>query len=250
MSDDLAFGMESAKSTHTWSTVKSAHLKGGSDIVNRHRTEKRVANGVASAASLGVSGAQFGTGTSALAVGGAVAAGAAVSATGIGLVVAGGALTIGSVVTNAVSLGKTIAHCENLKDIKARYDANGYSECECLTASSDMAKDHDWIGTKILPYIIQQKTEKAVKKGVSTVGLGVLTTLYSMGRSAYKSLNGTKGTQRSFNAHVLARHLITHECSLAQHIVAELLSPQEMAILMEKDSDVVGAAVAEKMKSV
>lgn len=113
-----------------------------------------------------------------------------------------------------------------------------------------MIADHHTIGTQILPYIIQQKTEKAVKKGVGSVGLGALTTLYTMGRSAYKSLAGTKGKMRNVHAHVLARHLITHQCPLADAIVTELLSWQEMMILKGKDSDVVGAAIADKMKSV
>lgn len=111
-SDDLAFDMEFVKFGLSWSTVKSAYSNGYPGVVNRHRSGKRVASGVASAASLGMTGVQLGTGTSALAVGGAVAAGAAVSATGVGLVVTAGALTIGSVVTNARSLCKTIAHCE------------------------------------------------------------------------------------------------------------------------------------------
>ncbi|MGH7051418.1 MAG: hypothetical protein ACREFS_09590 [Acetobacteraceae bacterium] len=247
-SDDLALDMESARFDLSWSTVKSAYPNYGG-VVDRGRGGKRVASGVATAASVGVTGAEIGTGTSVLAVGGAVAAGAAVSATGIGLVATAAALTVGSIVVNARSMVKTIAHCENLKDIKAHYDANAYNVCRRLTAAADMTQDHDWIGTKILPYIIQQKTEKAVRKGVGSIGLGMLTTLYAMGRSAYKSLNSTKGVKRTFYAHVLARHLITHQCPLAEAIIAELLSWQEMAILRGQDSDTVGAAIKDKMKS-
>lgn len=248
-SDDLALDMEFARFDLSWLTVKSAYPS-ERGVVDRGRAGKRIASGVATAASVGVTGAGIGTGTSALAVGGAVATGAAVSATGIGLVATAAVLTVGSIAVNARSMVKTIAHCENLKDMKARYDARGYNMCECLVAAPDMTKDHDWIGAKILPYIIQQKTEKAVKKGVGSVGLGMLTTLYAIGRSAYKSLNSTKGVKRTFYAHVLARHLITHECPLAEAIVAELLSPQEMATLKSRDSDVVGAAIKDKMKSI
>ncbi len=141
-------------------------------------------------------------------------------------------------------------HCDKLKEIKRRFDNGSYNHCEALTDSAEMAKDHDWIGKQILPYIISQKNEKAVKKGIGSAGLGVMTTFYSIGRSAYKSLASTKGVKRSFYAHVLVRHLITHECPLAEDIVSELLSPQEMAILKAQNSDVVGAANKDKMKSV
>lgn len=233
----------------TWSTVKSAYPDYGG-VVDRHRSGKRMASGAAAATSAGLNGAQLGTGTSALAVGGAVATGAAVSATGVGLVVSAAALTVGSMVVNARSMLRTICHFENLREIEAHYQANEYNRCVALAATDDMTADHYTIGSKILPYIIQQKTEKAAKKGVGAVGLGMLTTLYTMGRAAYKSLSGTKGKKRNFYAHVLARHLITHQCPLAEAIVTELLSWEEMAILRGKDSDVVGAAIADKMKSV
>jgi len=234
-----------------WPTVESTYpdFYGGA-VVDRGRTGKRVAGGVATAASLGVTGAEFGTGTSALAVGGAIATGAAVSATGVGLVVTAAALTVGSIVVNARSMIKTISHFENLRDIQAGYQAKKYDRCRCRRAGADLEDDHDWIGDKILPYIIDQKTEKAFKKGVGAAGLGVLTTLYTMGRAAYKSLASTKGVKRNLYAHVLSRHLITHDCPLVEAIVAELLSWSEMESLKIRNSDIVGAAIADKMKSV
>ena len=58
--------------------VKSAYPSDSNNgIVDRHRTEKRVASGISTGLSVGASAAQFATGTSALAVGGAVLAGAA-----------------------------------------------------------------------------------------------------------------------------------------------------------------------------
>jgi hypothetical protein len=244
--NDLDFDMEFAKFDLSWATVKSAYPSYGG-VVDRGRTGKRVASGVATAASIGIGAAELGTGTSAFAVGGAVVAGAAISATGIGLVATAAVLTVGSIAVNGRSMAKTIAHCENLKVIKTGYGARHYNMCECLTCDTGMVHDHDWIGDKILPHIISQKTEKAVKKAAGSIGLGVLTTLYSAGRAAYKSLNSTKGTKRTFYAHVLARHLITHECSLAEDIVSELLSPQEMATLKAQNSDAVGAAIKDKM---
>lgn len=233
----------------TWTKVKSAFPDPRS-TVDRGRTGKRVASGAVTAAQAGLTGAQIGTGISALTVGGAIATGAAVSATGVGLVVTAAAMTLGSIVTNATSMIKSISHFENLREIQAKYIACEYAGCIPLAATAEMTFDHATIGTTILSYIIDQKTEKAVKKGVGAVGLGVLTTLYSIGRAAYKSAAGTKGKQRNFYAHVLARHLITHHCQLAEAIVAELLSEEEMRILKGEDSDVAGAAIADKMKSV
>ena len=249
---DVQYQGEAAIFEQSWSTVKSAYPNiFNNGTVNRHRTEKRVAGGVSTGLSVGTSAAQFATGTSALAVGGAVLAGAAVSATGVGLVAASAALTIGSVVNNARSLAKTIDHRSNLKIIKLRYDANEYNNCQCLRHDANMAKDHEWIGTQVLPYIISQKYEKQVKKGIGVVPLaGMGVTAYSIGRWVYKSASGTKGRARSFAAHVLARHLITHNCKLADDIVAELLSQVEVQKLKTQDSDVVGAAIKDKMKSV
>ncbi|HUB15213.1 MAG TPA: hypothetical protein VMB34_24905 [Acetobacteraceae bacterium] len=251
--DNLEFAGESAKFEQSWSTVKSAYPadffnNGG---VDRHRTGKRVASGMASGASLGLSAAQLATGTSSLAVAGAVVAGAAVSATGVGLVAAGAALTVGSMVNNARSLVKTLEHHSNLKIIKLRYDAGEYNVCRCRGNGRGMDKDHAWIGTEVLPYIIRQKQEKTVKKGVGVLpGVSLGVSAYSIGRWAYKSIAGTKGVMRSFAAHVLARHLITHDCKLAEDIVAELLSVVEMVKLKTHDSDAVGAAIKDKMKSV
>ena len=249
---DLLYQGEASIFEQSWSTVKSAYPSiFNNGVVDRHRTEKRVASGVSTGLSVGASAAQLATGTSALAVAGAVVAGAAVSATGIGLVAASAALTIGSVVSNARALSKTIDHRTNLKIIKQRYDANRYNNCQCLSHDAKMAKDHEWIGTQVLPYIISQKYEKEVKKGIGVVpvaGMGV--TAYSIGRWVYKSATGTKGRARSFAAHVLARHLITHNCKLAEDIVSELLSEVEMIKLKSQDSDVVGAAIKDKMKSV
>lgn len=237
-----------------WPTVKSAYpdLSEGA-VVDRGRTGKRVANGAATAASAGATGALAATGTSTFAVGAAVATGAAVSATGIGLAVTATALTVGSIVVNARSMIKTIAHFENLRDIQIDYKAKRFAGCKCRPGVADldcMMHDHDMIGEGILTYIIDQKTEKAAKKGVGAVGLGALTTLYTMGRAAYKSLASTKGVKRNLYDHVMARHLITHDCPLVEAIVAELLSLSEMEILKTKNSDIAGAAIADKMKSV
>lgn len=237
-----------------WPTINSAYpdLSDGAEV-NRGRTGKRIASGLATASSVGATGALAGTGTSTLAVGAAVATGAAVSATGVGLVATAAALTVGSIVVNARSMVKSLAHVENLREIQANYQAGRYARCRCRPGVHELDRmiyDHDMIGHGVLTYIIQQKTDKAVKKGVGTFGLGMLTTIYTMGRAAYKSLASTKGVKRNLHAHVLARHLITHDCPLAEVIVAELLSASEMEILKTRNSDIAGAAIADKMKSV
>jgi hypothetical protein len=248
--DDIAMGLEPSGFDQSWSTVQTAYPDGYYGRVDRHRTQKRIASGVSTAASLGISGAQLGTGVSSIGVATALVTGVAVSATGVGLVATAAALTLGSMYTNAASFGSTLGHRNRLQAIKKAYDSGQYNRCECLVDGSKMARDHDWIGTKILPYIINQKTEKAAKKGIGTFALGSLVTAYSIGRSAYKSITSTKGVKRNFYAHVLARHLITHECSLVEHIVCELLSSQEMAVLKGQNSDTAGAALKDKMKSV
>ena len=249
---ELQYKDMAALPEHSWPTVKSGYPDGfDNGMVNRHRTEKRIVSGIATGLSVGNSAAQLATGTSSLAVAGAVVVGAAVSATGIGLVAAGAAMTVGSMVSNARSLSKTIEHRTNLKIIKLRYDAHEYDNCRCRTYIGGMRKDHQWIGMNVLPYIISQKYEKQIKKGVGVVPLaGVGVTAYSIGRWVYKTASGTKGTMRSFAAHVLARHLVTHDCKLAEDIVSELLSAVEMVKLKTQDSDVVGAAIKDKMKSV
>jgi len=249
---DLEYQGEAAIFEQSWSTVKSSYPNGfNNGAVDRHRTVKRVASGMSSGLSLGISATQAGMQISSLAVAGAVVAGAAVSATGVGLVAAGAALTVGSMVNNARSLSKTIEHRTNLKLVKMRYDAGEYNNCRCRAHHAGMGKDHDWLGAQVLPYIISQKYEKQVKKGIGVVPLaGMGVTAYSIGRWVYKKAGGTKGRMRSFAAHVLARHLITHDCKLAEDIVSELLSTVEMVKLKTQDSDAVGAAIKDKMKSV
>ena len=100
----------------------------------------------------------------------------------------------------------------------------------------------------MLPYIISQKTEKAVKKGVGIVpGASLLTNTYRLGRFLFKK---DRGKKRGFYAYVLTRHLITHDCMLAGAIVAELFSDREMLTLRRFDSDESSPVIARKMKSV
>jgi hypothetical protein len=231
-----------------WVNVPSAFSWDGSALRGggAGKTGASVGNTVGG---IGVTAAQLGTHTSSLAVAGAVAAGATVSATGLGLVIVGGVLTLGSMITSGTSMVKTTAPVIALK--KIRSEPSKFSACKCMgnaRVTSEMAHDHTWIATKVLPYIISQKTEKAVKKGVGTVpGAGILTNIYRLGRYAFKK---DRGKKRGYYAYVLTRHLVTHDCALAGAIVAELFNTQEMLTIRMFDTDQSSEVVARKMKSV
>eukprot|EP01037_Dinobryon_pediforme_P008906 gene8906-8995_t len=231
-----------------WLNVPSAFSWDGSQL-RGSSTKKTVATTGNTVGSMGISAASIATGTNSLAVAGAIATGAAVSATGVGLVVVGGVLTLASVATNATSMAKSTAHVIALKKIAA--NLGGFAKCRCMSGAhvtSDMVHDHSWIAQKVLPYIIAQKTEKAVKKGVGIVpGVSLLTNMYRLGRFAFKK---DRGKKRGYYAYVLTRHLITHDCMLAGAIVAQLFSPKEMLTLRMFCSDESSPIIATKMKSV
>ena len=243
--DDLDEGINGA-----WTTVQSAFSWDGSALRGgAGGTAKIVAGAGNTVGGIGITAAQLGTHTSSLAVAGAIAAGAAVSATGLGLVIVGGVLTLGSMITSGTSMVKTTAHVLGLK--RMRDNMGLFNACKCMSGArvtADMGHDHEWIASKVLPYIIRQKTEKAVKKGVGVVpGAGLLTNLYRLGRFAFKK---DRGKKRGYYAYVLTRHLITHDCALAGAIVAELFSTNEMLTLRMFNSDQSSAIIAKKMKSV
>jgi hypothetical protein len=243
MSDDIDDHISAA-----WTNVQSAFSWDGSTL-RGGGAYKTVATAGNTAAGVGITAAQLGTGTSSLAVAGAITAGAAVSATGVGLVVTGGVLTLTSMVTNAVSMVSSAAIVTGLKKIAA--NPGKFNGCTCMAnaqVTPDMAHDHEWIQKKVLPYIIAQKTEKAVKKGVGILpGAGLLTNAYRLGRYVFKK---DRGVKRGFYAFVLTRHLITHDCALAGAIVAELFSTEEMLVLRMFESDMSEPIIAKKMKSV
>ncbi len=243
--DDIDEGIMGA-----WSNVQSAFSWDGSSL--RGTTKGNLKTGATATntvGGIGVSVAQLATQTQSLAVAGAILAGTAVSATGVGLVVAGGVLTLGSMATNATSMVKTSAHVIALK--KIRDHIGNFAKCQCMSGArltSDMGHDHEWIANKVLPYIISQKTEKAVKKGVGVLpGVGLLTTGYRLGRFLFKK---NRGKKRGYYAYVLTRHLITHDCALAGAIVAELFSINEMLTIRMFETDKSSEVVAKKMKSV
>ena len=82
---------------------------------------------------------------------------------------------------------------------------------------------------------------------VPVLGLGE--TVRAVGKKLRKWHSGTLGVQREAHAATLAEHLISHDCALAQAIVAELFSFEEMLWLLRQDYDVVHKLLAGKLRS-
>jgi hypothetical protein len=172
---------------------------------------------------------------------------AAASATGIGLVVTGAAITLTTCGLSAVSAYKTGKHLEVLERIaerKSTYDCTG------LMFNANR-REHTHIGYEVLPYIILQKAEKQARKTIGAVPLAgsALTSAYSLGRNLYKRARGTLGETRTAMATDLTKHFLTHDCGLAQAIVAALYSYEEMLWLREQDPPEVIKLLARKMAS-
>lgn len=212
--------------------------------MNRWRTTKMVGKGGLSAAGVGVQVAQYATGTSTIAL---VTAGAAASATGIGLIVTGVALTLTTSVLSARSAHKSRLHRDHLEAIQKR--VNAYA-CMPLDAKLSNNTEHKVIADGVLPYIIEQKSKKYHRKVVGAIpGVGLLESVRAVGNKAYKAWSGDLGEKRGRAAKWLAWHLITHNCGLAQAIVAELYSFEEMLWIKDQDFKEVKNLIADKMKS-
>jgi hypothetical protein len=238
---------------HNWAEVKSGHRGDGpSGHVNRHRGLKVLGKRSLMTGKAGVSAATatttaLGMKTGVVAVAGAVAAGTAVSATGVGLVAATTALTIAQSALSANSLRKTMDHLDGLKEIQKK--VGSYKACRTTsTAHGDAGIYHRFIASQVLPYIIRQKTLKAVKKGVNIVPGGMLLTGLNGARRRFRKGVGLK---RTFYANVLGEHLITCDCDLAVAIVISLMgSAYDTQQLMLMDLSEVTPILAPKMKSV
>lgn len=168
----------------------------------------------------------------------------ALSATGIGAVAVAGAHALGKSVAAGVSVYKTQQHIKNLEAIHQRGCKFGFCEGD--------GNDHNMLYTHVLPYIINQKKRKMRRKCEQTMPLlgGMATTLETGARSIWKRATGTRGTQRHYYAQVLTVHLVSCTCDLAQDIVSELWSPEEMKAIRSMDSDDAGYWIFSKMASV
>lgn len=224
---------------HNWGHVKSVH-----SYTKKHGdwgTAKTLAKGAVRAGSTGFTTATN-TGISTLAYTAATGGAVALSATGIGAVAVAGAVAVGSSVAAGVSLHKTLTHIRNLEKIQAQ---TGQKFCD-----GDGSK-HKYILSVVLPYIIDQKKRKSRRKGEEVVPvLGGLCTAAEEGmRSIYKRITGKRGKARHQMAQALTVHLITCECNLAQDIVSQLWSHDEMMAIRAMDSDESGYWIFSKMAS-
>lgn len=217
--------------------------------VDHNRTAKRLVKAGATAGNLASSGAQLGTHTGAYAM---ATGAAAASATGIGLVVIGGVVTVGTSIFAARSAYKTKQHRDVLERLQ-RGTAGMICKHLDLELNGDRYRDHrqhNVVQDEVLPYLIHQKTSKYHRKVVSAVpGLGLLETARAVGKKAYKAWSGTLGQERTEAARWLAMHLITHNCALAQLIVAELYSADELFIMLKFESERLVPLLADKMRS-
>lgn len=158
-------------------------------------------------------------------------------------------VTLGSITASARSAYKTYKHIKGLDALQARAKS---LPCDGIGADGSKTKqdaaEHAAV-MDALDYVISKKEKKLDKKVAGSFGGGIGVTAFSISKSLYKRWKGTKGVNRTAQAHVVARHLVTHNCALAQGIVAELYSTDEMLWMLQQDSSTVAELVAAKMKS-
>ena len=202
---------------------------------------------------LDAAGPAISTGTTATGGGGiALATGAAAaSATGIGLVVVGALATLGAAAKSIVSARSSKQHRDGLIFINAARRWRGY---DCMippeTEGEPDLMAHERLGANVLPYAIEQKNKKYQRKAIGAIP--VLGTVPMKAHQIYRSLTKENpGVLRTQMAHELAVHLVTHNCALAQTMVAELFSSYEkMLWMLDQDTNTITPLIAEKLKSV
>jgi hypothetical protein len=211
-----------------------------------------IKSGAKQVASKGLDAAGPGLATYTTATGGgaiALATGAAAaSATGIGLVVVGALATVGASAKSIVAATSSKQHRDTLKKMYERKNAYACVLPEGVDGDRDVMA-HERIGANVLPYAIEQKDKKYVRRGISAVP--VLGSLPMKIHQAYRyATKENRGVLRDQMAYELAVHLVTHNCGLAQGIVAELFSSYEkMRWMLEQDTDTVTPLLKEKLKS-
>ena len=188
-----------------------------------------------------------GTGTIALATGAAAA-----SATGIGLVVVGTLASAGASAKSIVAARSSREHRDDLMAVD--FVNRRWRELPCSIppeASGEVdIMAHQRIAFNVLPYAIEQKNKKYQRRMIGAVP--VLGTVPMAIRQAYRyATKENRGELRAQMAYELAVHLVTHNCALAQAIVALLFSSYEkMLWMLDQDTDVLTPLLAEKLKSV
>lgn len=208
---------------------------------------KKVASKALDAAGPGMSVGTTSTGTGAI----ALATGAAAASTmGVALVAAGAIATLGAAGKSVVAARSSKQHRDALTLVKA---FNRRQEFDCnIPPESEGEPDlmaHGRISSNVLPYAIEQKDTKFKRKAVGSVPvLGTIPMAFLQLKHAFKA---DKGVMRTQMAYELAVHLVTHNCPLAQTIVAELFSSYDkMLWMLDQDTDTITPLIAEKLKSV
>ena len=194
-------------------------------------------------------GAALGGATLSGATGWAAVAGGGVSLLGgpFALLAAGTALSLGGSIRQGRATYKTNKHIQNLEKILTMA-ARDEMYCDARTSA-----DHHNIVHVVLPYIIQQKKKKRMRKAARTLPvLGNIETARSMMRKSMKLWSKTNGKQRGIKAEQLALHHVQTNCAVTSAIIAELFSV-DIAVAEEArflDSSELGPILETKMKSV
>ncbi|WP_160152251.1 hypothetical protein [Microbulbifer sp. ALW1] len=236
-----------------WNSVTSLHGQGGK--IDRDSGLKSIAKKSAMAAQKGVSIAQTATGNvglSGMAIKSAVGVGVgAVSSTGVGLLAAAGGMAVMNSGVSGYSAYKTHHHIKGLEAILANWTSYSCESCGPFSDGPCNREMHGLIGTLVLPEIIRKKKTKRARKATAVLPVigGMISGLHSGAHSLQKRLTGTRGKQRHYHAELLAVHLITHECQLAEAIVAELFSVDEMEQIKRMNSDRAGPKICSKISS-
>lgn len=233
-----------------WADIPSAFAASATKDSLKARKAHAIVSKATTAASMGLSATSSAKYLTFVGVGGAAVLGA--GTLGLGLAVAGGVMTAVNIGTSARSAYKTMNHVEALIAIEADGTHSDPRNCRCMSSAAfnQMTEDHDTIRTKVLPYIINKKKHKVNKKLVNTGGLSILTAAHRGVKALHKMRKHTKGVNRTHHADILARHTVTHDCSLARDIVAELFSEQDYLAIRQLGSKMAGEILANKMKSV
>lgn len=215
--------------------------------VRRWRMTKKGAKRGLIVSSAALSTAQTATSSPTLVTLALTGAAAGASATGIGLLVTGSVLMLAS---NALSWHSFLRTCEHLGGLR-QIDAKKHSyECSHLAGRERNNEEHTIIKEQVLPYIILKKDAKTSHKFVGAIPVAnVLESGRAVLKKGIKFLAGSLGKHRRDAASWLAVHLITHNCALAQAIVANLYSFEEMLWLQRLDSEELIPLLEEKMKS-
>lgn len=194
----------------------------------------RSAVGIGVSATNTVSGVMGGTGMIG-GITGAVSSGAAAAMAPAAAVLgpAGIALAIADLALSAVSAAKTYAHMCALEAIVTLYSGKPGVRESTMTA---------------IAYTLNKKNKKLKRKGVSCIPVlgSICNTVYTLGRTVQKKMNGTKGVERRAMSKILWNNMLAGDRA-AIAACEELLGAKTFGkIRMCIDGDVV---LKKKMKS-